>query len=473
MQETIIGRLEEKRLMQQYVESETAEFIALYGRRRVGKTFLVRQFFGNKFSFEVTGIIDGKMTEQLAAFNNALQIYGYHGSAVKNWIDAFFALRKTLEPKIQKGGKCILFIDELPCLDTPRSGFVRALGHFWNSWAAWQPTLKLIICGSATSWMVRNIIDNHGGLHDRVTHEMALKPFTLAETEHYFLANNFQWSRLGVLHAYMAVGGIPYYLSLFNPTESPAQGIDRLFFFENAELSREYNRLFASLFRNPTPYMSVIKLLAEKPSGMTREEMAKELKIDNNGYFGDIIMDLVYCDFLRGFHVREKKLKSSSAIYKLVDFYTIFYHTFCGKTAEPGYWLRVQGTPKVNTWHGLAYERVAMAHIAQIKIALGISGVVTESYASIIREPEAKYQIDLIIERADKMINLCEVKYSESEYVLNQEEYLKITRRLEAFKRYTNTRFGLVPTLITTFGLARGMYADSIHATVSLDNLFS
>jgi hypothetical protein len=472
MPNQIIGRKAEMQLLEQYISSDSAEFIAVYGRRRVGKTFLVRRYFNNQFSFDMTGIIEGKMKEQMAAFNDALRIYGYRGNKVSTWLDAFFALRDLLQEKLQETGRCIVFIDELPCLDTPRSGFVRALGHFWNSWAAWQTGIKLIVCGSATSWMVRNIIDNHGGLHDRVTHEMALKPFSLSEIEEYFIANKFQWSRLGMLHAYMAVGGIPYYLSLFRQTESPAQGIDRLFFDENAELAKEYNRLFSSLFRNPTPYLSLIKLLASKPSGMTRDEIATELKVANNGYLGDVLTDLVYCDFLRAYHVKGSRTRSNTSIYKLIDFYTIFYHTFTRKSAEPGYWLRMQGTPTVNTWDGLAYERVCMAHIAQIKQALGIANVATETYACTVSDGELKSQIDLVIERADKMINLCEIKYSEAEYALTQDEYLKIGRRVDALRGATQTRYGIIPTLITTFGLARGMYADNIHASMTLDDLF-
>lgn len=474
MQNLIIGRKVEIALLQKYISSNHSEFIAIYGRRRVGKTYLIRQYFQNRFSFDITGIIEGKKTEQMTAFGHALKQYGYKGRKPATWLDAFFALRSVLEQKMEQGKPCVVFIDEMPCLDTPKSGFVHALGHFWNSWAAWQADIKLIVCGSATSWMVRNIIDNHGGLHDRVTHEMTLKPFTLRETEEYFQTFGFHWSRLGVLHTYMAVGGIPYYLSLFNPEESPAQGIDRLFFSENGELQKEYRRLFASLFRNPEPYLSVIKLLATKPSGMTREEIHELLGGNNNGHLGDLLKDLVYCDFLRSYKVRGKKVKTNSSIFKLVDFYTLFYHSFIGKASmNTNYWTRLQGTPTVNTWLGLAYERVCMAHISQIKKSLGIGSVVTESYSWRSRDSEHPAQIDLLIERADKMINLCEIKYSETEYSLSQEEFLNIGRRVESFRTATQTHYGIIPTLITTFGLSRGMYADSIHASVVLDNLFS
>ena len=474
MVNSIIGRKSEISLLEQYMSSGHSEFIAIYGRRRVGKTFLVRQYFNNHFSFDVTGIIEGKRAEQMSAFNHALKQYGYKGTNSTTWLDAFFALRNVLENNMKDGEPCVLFIDELPCLDTPKSGFVNALGHFWNSWAAWQPTLKLIVCGSATSWMVRNIIDNHGGLHDRITHEMGLKPFTIGETEEYFKAFGFPWSRLSVLHTYMAVGGVPYYLSLFRPEESPAQGIDRLFFSDRGELRKEYGRLFASLFRDPDPYLAIINLLASKPSGMTRKEISERLETNNNGHLGDFLTDLVYCDFLQCYKTKEKKIKVNSCIYKLVDFYTLFYHSFVDKASlSATYWTRLQGTPKVNTWYGLSYERICMAHVSQIIKALGVGGVVTESYSWRSKDSDNPVQIDLLIERADKMINLCEIKYSESEYVLTQEEYLKIGRRVEIFRNSTQTRYGIVPTLITTFGLTKGMYSNSIYASIVLDDLFS
>lgn len=180
MGNAIIGRKKELELLDQYYNSGKAEFIALYGRRRVGKTFLIRQRFRDEFTFDMTGVLEGSKAEQMTAFHSAMKANGYKGRKCTTWLDAFFALRELLTEKIVPGKRCVVFIDELPCLDTPKAGFVNALGHFWNSWANWQSEIMLIVCGSATSWMVRNVIDNHGGLHDRITHEMPLHPFTLA-----------------------------------------------------------------------------------------------------------------------------------------------------------------------------------------------------------------------------------------------------------------------------------------------------
>lgn len=473
MAEKVIGRHSEIQALQKYYNSGKAEFVAMYGRRRVGKTFLIRQYFQNKFTFDMTGVLEGNKSEQMSAFHAALKLYGYNGKKNTTWLDAFFALRQLLEEKLEEGKRCVVFIDELPCLDTPKAGFIHALGHFWNSWANWQSQMMLIVCGSATSWMVRNVIDDHGGLHDRVTHEMHLHPFTLSEAEEYFHEHGFLWKRLSLLQVYMAVGGVPYYMSLFDKQESPALGLDRLFFSENAELKKEYHRLFSSLFRNAQPYQDIITLLAKKSAGMTREEISNTLHIANNGKLGDMLADLIYCDFLRKYNVREKKIKSNSAIYQLTDFYTIFYNFFASKnTVEEHFWSRNINASEVKTWYGLAYERICQAHIPQIKKALGISSVRTEYYSWRSKTMQAGAQVDIILDRADDTINLCEVKYSDHEYSLDKEEYFKICHRIEAFEQETQTRSTVLPTMITTFGLSKGMYNDHITIQLTLDDLF-
>ena len=473
MGQVIVGRNNEIARIEQYYNSGKAEFIAVYGRRRIGKTFLIRQYFRNQFAFDMTGVMEGSKAEQMTAFHTALKTYGYKGRKNQNWIDAFYALRELLEAKIEQGKRCVIFIDELPCLDTPKAGFVNALGHFWNNWANWQSEIMLIVCGSATSWMVRNVIDNHGGLHDRITHEIHLHPFTLAETEEYFAKNGFAWNRLSILRSYMAIGGVPYYMSLFERTDSPATGLDRLFFGGNAELRKEYRRLFSSLFKNPQPYLEIISLLAKHSKGLTREEISCELKISNNGRLGDMLSDLVYCDFLRKYNVREKRIKTNSALYQLVDFYTIFYNTFARKNiVEENFWTRNVNTPEVSAWYGLAFERVCKSHIAQVKASLGIASVSSEFYSWQVKKVDGGAQVDIIIDRADNTINLCEVKYSEDLYSLDKEEFMKIQNRINMFKEVTATRSSVIPTMITTFGLRDGMYSDQIIAKVDMEALF-
>ena len=473
MTANIVGREFEIAQLNKYYDSGKAEFLALYGRRRVGKTFLIRQYFKNDFAFDMTGVLEGTRSEQVAAFQAALKSYGFKGKKNSLWLDLFIDLRQLLETKLKDGKRCVIFIDELSCLDTPKAGFVHALGHFWNSWANWQPQIMLIVCGSATSWMVRNIIDDHGGLHNRVTHEIHLHPFTLAETEKYFITNGFTWKRLSILQTYMAVGGVPYYLSLFDKTESPAVGLDRLFFSEDAELRKEYKRLFSSLFRNSEPYLEIISILAENSRGMTREEISSALKIENNGKLGDMLDNLIYCDFIRKYNVRNKKVKTNSALYQLTDLYTIFYHTFAAKKiVEEHFWTRNAISSNVKVWYGLSFEKVCKAHIKQIKRALGIASVSTEYYSWRSKLLKEGAQIDIIIDRADNTINLCEVKYCDHEYYLDKDEFFKIVHRIESFQTETKTRSSIIPTMITTFGLSKGMYNDQIPVQLTLDDLF-
>ena len=469
----IIGREPEIALLREYENSGKSEFVALYGRRRVGKTFLVRELYGSQFVFEVSGLIEGEEYDQLKVFNEALNKYGPRViTPPQDWFEAFACLQLLLN-KHKRKKRIILFIDELPCFDTHGSKFITALDHFWNGWAAHQKNIMLIVCGSATSWMIRNIIDNHGGLHNRITHEMHLHPFTLHETELYLNANKFNWNRLSTAQAYMILGGIPYYLSLLQPNESLPQNIDRLFFAENAEMHREYKRLFKSLFKNPEPYLLIMEELAKKKSGMTRDEIATALGLSSGGGLSDRLEDLVYCDFIRRYYVKEKKIKSTSAIYQMTDFFTFFYLTFCLKPpTNPNFWVSTIDKPIQNIWFGLAYERLAMAHIPQIKRALRIDSIQTNFYSWRSKQSDPAVQIDLIIERADQVTNVCEVKYSQKEYAIDKDEDLRLRDRCGSFKEETKTRAAIHPVLVTTFGMKRNMYSDYITAEVTLDDLF-
>lgn len=319
----LIGREEEQLLLRKYIGSDRSEFIAVYGRRRVGKTFLITETFKDALAFDMTGVIDGDKEDQLVSFNMALKESGYEGKRVTGWYEAFEALKEVVK-KVPQDKPAIVFIDELPCLDTPRSGLVKALDLFWNGWANRQSNVKLIVCGSATTWIVDNIIDNHGGLHNRITHEMHIHPFTLHDTEEYLTANGFKWNRLAMAQAYMILGGIPYYLSLLDNALSLPASIDRLFFSRDAELKKEFDRLFKSLFKSPQSYVDIIQLLANNKKGLTRKEISEKLKKETGGHLSKLLVNLENCDFVRKYNVRERKINSNNGIYQLTDFYIHF-----------------------------------------------------------------------------------------------------------------------------------------------------
>ena len=472
--EKIIGRNAEIARLLGIAESGRPEFVALYGRRRVGKTFLVNNVFQDQFAFKMTGVIEGSLKDQFTAFADAMSDYGLAQSEQpKDWMQAFIMLKNALKSRVTDGRQCVIFIDELPAMDAEGSNVASAVGYFWNSWASLHDNIVFIICGSATSWMITNVIDSKGGLHDRITIEMPVHPFTLGETEAYLESKHFVWNRQMILQAYMVFGGIPYYLSLLDASQSLVQNVDRMFFSQDVQMRREFRRLFNTLYKNPEKYIDIIKALSKSRQGLTREQLAGQLRCANNGHLGNRLDDLVYCDLVRRNVVREKSIKRKDAIYQLCDFFSLFYLTFIDRASvEQQYWSHHINTPEVNSWMGLTYERICMAHIEQIKRALRIDAISTLAYSWRSKTTTPAAQIDIVIERADKIVNICEVKYSHSAYELTKDEYDRIQRRRDTFIQETGLRHTPWITMITTEGVARGKYSDMLQSQVLLDDLF-
>ncbi len=473
----LIGRKKEIAELQRLTESDKPEFIAIFGRRRVGKTYLINQVFRGKLAFSMSGIIEGTSAQQFEAFTQALDFHGYKMERFpKTWIEAFGELRKFLTPRVESGESCIVFLDEIPSLDFQRSGFVKALGYFWNSWASLYDNFKLIVCGSSTSWMIENIIDSKAGLHNRITYEMHLHQFTLGEVAEYLESRNFRWTNLSILQTYMTMGGVAYYLSLLNENESLVQNIDRLFFGAGAPLQREYERLFKTLFNSADPYLKIIKVLTQNQSGLTRKEISDKLKIEGRT-LSEYLNNLVNSDFIRYFTVKNNKIQKNGGIYQLLDCFIYFFQTFVdGNMQEPDYWAHHINTPTVNNWYGLAFEKVCLLHIQQIKKALHFDTIATQTYSWRTKKEEANgrgAQIDLVIDRADGIANICEIKYSKYEYTLDKNEYEKIENRVSKFESETRPENGTNITIITTKGLEKNKYTNEIQSVVTLDDLIS
>lgn len=470
--EKIIGRESEFEKLQDYMVSGRSEFIALYGRRRVGKTFLIRRFFKDHFDFYATGVIDGSRETEMEAFHNALIRYGYKGEQSSTWVQAFTQLAQLLDRKNRnRKRRLVVFLDELPCFDTPRSGFLQALDLFWNSRASWIDNIFFIVCGSATSWMMRNIVNNKAGLHKRTTHTMHLRPFSLGQTEDYLKSRNFRWPRIAVLQAYMVFGGVPYYLSLLDPKKNVPDNIDTLFFSSEPELENEYQRLFHSLFKNADEYMEIIRLLSTHRDGYTRAEIAKELKIHDNGRLCEMMDDLEHCDFVRRYN--NGKLQKHG-IYQLIDFFSLFHYKFgTRRITDEHFWRNGLGTPEQNNWYGLTFERVCLWHVRQIIHGLRLDTISHEYYAWRSRESKPAVQIDLIIDRADGIVTICEMKYSKDDYSLSETEYRKIVKRMETFQRETRHKGGVQVTIVTTYSLTENMYSEVSPVSISMEELFA
>jgi hypothetical protein len=321
--------------------------------------------------------------------------------------------------------------------------------------------------------MMKNVIDSHGGLHNRITHEMHLHEFTLHEVDVFLHSNDFVWDRLTVAQTYMIMGGVPFYLSLLSKGESLSQNIDRLFFSPDGEMRREFNRLYRTLFATPEPYITIVEALFSRKQGMTRDEIARATGKDANGRLTQMLQNLVDSDIVRLYHTKHKKISARSGIYQLLDFYSMFYLKFIhGKTNDEQFWTKSLNTPQINNWLGLTFEKICMAHIQQIKRALHLDTIKTECYAWRSNDADQKAQIDIVIERADRMINVCEAKYSEVPYSLDKEEYNNIQKRIALFQQQTGTKGGIVPTMITACGLKRNAFSEHITCQVSLDDLF-
>jgi len=472
MDKSFIGRKQEIDTLKSIMQSGRPEFVTVYGRRRVGKTFLIQQFFDNKFAFATTGIIDGPKKEQFHSFYKSLKKSGYEGKQPENWLEAFDILAATLE-KRRSRGRCVIYIDELPCFDTPKAGFVRALGYFWNSWASLRKDVVLIVCGSATSWITDNLINNHAGLHNRLTRSIYLRQFSLSETEKYLKNRGFKWKRLMILDAYMMLGGVPYYLSLLDSRLSLAQNIDHIYFEEGSELSMEYRRLYTSLFKSPEQYVRIIETLAENKQGMTRGEIADALSLPSSGTLTRQLESLVNCDIIRRYVTKAKgKPKMKDTYYQLVDLFTLFHLTFAQKNPSSDFWERNVKTPAVNTWLGLAFEHVCNVHIKQIRHTLGLDRIAVEYYSWRSKMP-SRAQVDMVIERADDLIHICEIKYSNAAYVITSEQDMKFRNRMAAFAAGTSTQCGLLPTWITTYGLFANEYSTDVQYQVTMDDLFA
>lgn len=468
----IVGREAERKLLQRYQESEKSELVALYGRRRVGKTYLIRCTFRDEFDFSFTGMYETSKSLQLRRFAKQLGV----DETPKDWFEAFDLLRDHLIALKKK--TVTVFLDELPWMDTRNSHFLEAFSMFWNTWPMGTSLLKLYVCGSSTSWMLNKFIGDKGGLYGRTSRTIYLRPFTLRETGQYLTTvKNFTLTHRQILDIYMIMGGIPYYLDMLDPELSVNRNIDELFFASNAPLRAEYEFLFRSLFSNSDRYRKVVEILSQKLKGMTRKEILETLKSDG-GSLSKVLEDLSACDFIRSYSAIGKKNKS--CIYQLTDLFCLFHIRFVTNEREQDehYWTNLPEGMK-NAWSGYAFEQVCLHHIPQIKNKLGISGVFSNVFSwnsgPFTDDDGTKWnggQIDLLIDRRDDVINICEIKYSSEQYVITKDYEHHMMDRISLFRHCTHTRKSLVNTFITTYGVKKNIHSTSIQKEVTMDDLF-
>jgi hypothetical protein len=469
----IAGRKEEQKQLRAYSDSRHPEFLVVYGRRRVGKTYLIREVFRDRFCFHYTGRYGATMKTQLESFKAALDAHSAKKyPAPRNWTKALEYLAELIEASPFEGKK-IVFLDELPWMDTPKSGFLSAFEHFWNGWGAGRNDLLLIACGSATTWLTEKVFQNKGGLFNRVTRRMHLAPFSLGECADYFQSEGFQFTRQQVLESHMVFGGIPFYMSLMDSSLSFDQNVDSLCFAENAMLKGEFDILYSTLFNQQGKHVAVVKALSGKACGLTRDELIAASGISNGGGLTQILNDLELSSFIRGYQAFAKKQKLM--LWQLIDPFSFFYLKFMyeNRSGDAHFWSGFSGKGGHSAWSGYAFELVCLLHAEQIKQSLGIDRINT-SISTWRSEPgEDGAQIDLVIDRADKTINLCEMKYSKDYFTIDRQCDEALRRKRSAFAAATKTRKALHQTIVTTYGLTQNAYSGNVQSVITMDDLWT
>lgn len=473
----IAGRTKEIKLLQSLYEDRESSFLAVYGRRRVGKTYLIRQVYKKDIVFECSGLHKKSMSQQLENFWLQLNTVNPTNPPLempKTWLQAIFQLRTYLNTIEENAQKKVVFFDEVSWFETPRSGFLAALDSFWNQYCTKRADIILVICGSAASWIIEKVINDRGGLHNRLTHRLQLNPFTLKETKAFLALNHVKMPLKDIAKIYMCIGGIPFYLKDIKAGFSVPQILDQLFFDVSAKLKNEFYNLYASLFKNYVLHEKVVAVLASKNKGLTRNEIVRLSDIKSGGELTTVLEELTQCGFIKPIYPINK-LKEDY-LYRLIDEYTLFYFKFLKGETSNNSWSQLSQTPSYNIWSGYAFENLCFKHIPQIKKALGIIGVITNEYSYTFKgnEEEKGTQIDLVIDRADNCINLLEVKFHNKEFEMSQEYAQQLEQKLIVFKNKTKTPKAVFITMLSVVGVKKNQhYLSVVTNQLLLEDLFT
>ena len=471
----LIAREREKKVLEDVMNSCRSELVVLRGRRRVGKTFLIRSFFQDKYTFHFVGRYRKKKAEQLEAFRCELVRCSGDESIPElvSWKDAFLQLQRYLEDC--RDERKVIFLDEIPWMDRYGNELISELDDFWNTWVTNRDDIVLIVCGSATNWMRQKFEKNRGGLHRRITHRLYLRPFFLNEVKDYLQYKGIDWSDYMIIQCYMLLGGIPYYLSLLRPNLSLPQNIDELIFRRGGELEDEYEELFPALFNKADKYVQVIRLLSKRHEGFTRQEI--EQYMGGGGSLSAILDNLVDCDFVGRFP--QMGNKERGMLYRLSDMFLLFYFRYIegNNTRDEHFWLHHHRDRSVESWQGYSFEQVCLTHLSQIKHGLGISGIATECSAWRFqpRKEDGRKgaQVDLVIRRADRLTHLVEMKFSEQPYEIDKDYEERLRVRRMTFSSVTGISHGLLDTFITPEGIKRNSHSSFVHSELTSKDLFA
>lgn len=467
----MIGREYEIKRLEESLKSTNSELLAIYGRRRVGKTYLIRNVFEKHIKFEVTGLYGGNQEKQLDIFFDELKRNSNkikEEEKPKDWKGAFELLKKYLN-SLRSQSKKVIFIDEMPWMDTHKSDFRMYFGHFWNTYCEKRNDIVVVLCGSAASYMVQNVISNEGSLHARLTYKLHIKPFTLFETKEFLKRKNINWGHYQILHLYIAIGGIPHYLNKLRKGESVVQSIQRLCFDSNGDLVNEFDEIFASLFSHSSSHLSIVRALSKVNNGISRDELIKKSKHAGGGAFTRALEELIASGFVTKYQAYDKKVRRM--LFRLSDEYSKFYLKYIEPNKNQGenFWTTMFQQQSYVSWAGFNFETICLKHVSQIKKALKIEGIhsINSSWSS------EGAQIDLVIKRADNWINLCEMKFYNTSFKISKDELNRLKNKVSKFKEDTKTRDVVVVTMITTYGIVEDEnFHEIVENSFDMDVLF-
>ena len=474
----ITGRKSQQKILEELLTIEKSSFVAVTGRRRIGKTYLIDTFYKKQITFRLTGIQNANKKEQLINFTETLNQYSKHQliKPITSWQEAFIYLKNFLQTLDSKKKK-VIFIDELPWISTFKSNFIQFLAHFWNDYLSKEKNFILIVCGSSTSWLTKKIINDKGGLHNRLTTVINLKPFTLKETKDFFKTRKLNLNNTEIAKIYMSFGGVPYYLEQINKGESATMAIERLCFAENGLLKNEYNNLYKALFKNAENYETIIEHLAKSKQGLTAKELIGKTKL-STATFSRTLNDLLLTNFISEHIPYERKKRGS--LYRLNDEYSLFFHRFIkqNKQYSKGIWTQIANNQNYKIWTGYAFENLCFKHLPNIKKTLGISGIYTRNYSFQVKTDattnQKGFQIDLIIDRNDNTINLCEIKFYNAKFKIDKNYAETLRERKQNFIELTKTKKQVFTTFITNYGVKKNSYGlEIVDSEIILDDLFN
>ncbi len=474
----MIGREKQLEQIELLQTSKKSEFVAVMGRRRVGKTYLIDNAFSNQICFQISGIQDENMQEQLANFYRKLCKYSkvfLKKEIPYDWGEAFYYLEMYLSKLPKRKKKYVIFLDELPWMATQRSGCLQQLANFWNDFLSKQKNFILVVCGSASSWLAKNISADRGGLHNRLTDIVHVHPFTLKETKQFFKSKKIELTHVDIAKIYMAIGGIPYYLEDVRVGDSATTAINRILFSKESKLAKEYDHLYKALFYNPSIHQKIVSILSSSQKGLLRNQILAHLKVISNGSVNRALDELVTCGFISTISQYNKRKREE--LYRLTDEYTLFYHKFIKHkhSLSKGVWDKLSTSHTYTIWCGYAYEFLVYRHIEQVMQKLGISGISSNiSVHYYLGNKSNNQQIDLLIERADNTITYCEIKFNKDPIGLDKKKYQELKTKIANFRLINSIKKNIHVVYITNEPMLKNSYFNEVVAhNITLDDLFN